>query len=1651
MVEFAIFINHIYGSFISVSYQFLSFSMSSDPISLDTVLAQWREQAATSEYSQEQFKGAAFEQLCMAFLTHDPVQRGRYEPPMAYGQWAAMMNLPIEDTGIDLVAKIKNTEDDWCAIQCKFYGEGKTLQKKHIDSFLADSSKEYFKQRLLFDTTGKELSPKLKITLRGQNPELVRIGLHKLRESPIDWGLYVQQKKIIEQPKKDPLPHQVDAIHKVVTALTASGSRGSLLMACGTGKTFTSLRIAEDLVGVGGRVLYLVPSLALMSQTVREWANDTRLAFQFYAVCSDAQVGRRRKSSEDKIDMSDLDLAFPATTNAELLAQKVGPVAPDHLTVIFATYQSLPVISEAQNRYGLDDFDLAICDEAHRTAGASLQSEEDSPFVIIHDQTQVRTHRRLYMTATPKVYAESARNKANKVNAALYSMEDSTIYGKVLYEIGFGEAVEKGLLTDYKVIVLTVAEEGVAHAVGDMMAKYELTLTDAGKYIGCWRALSKVDEEEFGEDNLSMRRAIAYCQTIKSSKQLAEHFHEVTQQYRDHQTATTEAEKLIEYGIESRHVDGTFGALARADELQWLDSVQPADRACHVLSNVRCLSEGVDVPALDAILFMHPRKSQIEVVQAVGRVMRRSVGKSMGYVILPVVIPSGANATEELDNNKTFRVVWQVLNAIRSHDERFEAMLNLLEEGKSGKHLGVIALSDWQKKSTASSGDGVIGPEPSPGGGDKQMRIEFDDLPAAIRAKIVEKCGNRKYWDEWAVDVAEIAQKHIIRIEGYVNRHQEAQEVFQDFLDEIRDDLNEGITKRDAIEMLAQHMVTRPVFEALHGDSTFVDQNPISKGMQLVLDVLKPAKIESEAESLDEFYASVARRAKAANTPLARQKIITELYDKFFRNAFPKTAARLGIVYTPIEIVDFILHSVDEVLRNEFGESLSSEGVEILDPFTGTGTFITRMLQNDLIDCEALPRKYRSEIHANEIMLLAYYIAAVNIEDAYHAIVGTDTYERFSGIILTDTFEMQDSPDLIADILPENSEQRKRQKESQIRVIVGNPPWSAGQKSQNDAAQNQSYPLLNQRIESLYAKKSKSGLKRNLYDSYILAIRWASDRIGSGGVIGVITNASWLEGNAMDGMRKCLVDEFSSIYVLNLRGNQRTQGERSRQEGGKVFGAGSRAPVAIMLLVKNSERTGCAIRYHDIGDYLSREEKLNQVKAFKGIGGLENQWVEIQPDAHHDWLNQREAGFEKFMVLGDKKNLLSEVIFKNYSQGVVTGRDSWCYNSSEIALRMNIQSMIRFYESERQRLLEYDTQGRRLTALEITNFVNNDSTKISWTVNVKDDLAKNKELSIDEGRFTVANYRPFTKTHMFFSRRLNERVLQIPQIFPHQDAENLVICVTGRGSTNPFSCIMADKIPDLEIISKSQCFSRWLYSKPDEKGEQEIFDSEIETDSYGYVRESAIKDTALQPFQAKIEGKSITHDDLFYFIYGVLHVPSYRYKYASNLQKELPRIPLTNDAQQFWMLTNAGRKLAEFHVHYDEVDPWPIHFEKGGWDPDEGISYEKWFRVEKMKHPRKAKEKDLSQIVYNDFITLKDIPVEAYDYMVNGKSAIAWVMERQGVKIDKKSQIVNDANRFAIETMKDPAYPLRLLARVITVSMETIKIVDGLQEIEFSP
>ena len=1638
---------------------------------LRQLLAQYRDTAKT-----EREKGNYFERLAVAFIKNDPGMVQEYEDAWLFSDWAKARGLDGRDTGIDAVAKIRG-EDGFCAIQCKFYAEGHRIQKSEIDSFFTASGKVHFTRRLIIDTTDAPWSANAEAALDGQSIETTRIGLDRLEASPIDWSAYFLREEVKVGGKKQLRPHQVDALAAVQAGL-AEADRGKLIMACGTGKTFTALKIAEAMAGTGGRVLFLVPSLALMSQTIREWTIDSETPLRSFAVCSDTQVGKRRKDASDiaEVDLHDLD--YPATTNAGQFARKAGHETPDRMTVVFSTYQSIQVISDAQKLHGLPEFDLIICDEAHRTTGATLAGEDESNFVKIHNQDFIAGKKRIYMTATPRVFGEAVKAKASEASAELVSMDDEALYGKTLFTRGFGWAVENELLTDYKVLVLAVDEgmvsTGVQHRLAD--GDSELKLDDATKIIGCYKALTKSGlKAELVTDPQPMRRALAFCKDIASSKLIRTEFAKVVSEYLDSDEGKEVFDDEEALACELHHVDGTMGAKERNWHLDWLKE-DHGHHAARILTNARCLSEGVDVPALDAILFMHPRKSQIDVVQSVGRVMRRAPGKKLGYVILPIGVPAGVTPEQALNDNERYRVVWQILNALRSHDERFDAKLNQADLGVDiSDHIEVIAVSNKLPTGKAAEGkkanigSGSAGGDDGESGdgdstsrtkGEQQGELFFDEFSKAIMAKIVKKCGRRDYWEDWASDIAKIAQTHITRITALVEKPETPERAaFEAFLAEIRDDLNDSITDGEAIEMLAQHLITRPVFDALFEGYDFARNNPVSKALEGVLEALDEHRLDKEAESLDRFYESVKRRAAGIDKADAKQRIVVELYDKFFRNAFPKMTERLGIVYTPVEVVDFIIHSVNEVLQSEFGQTLGSKGVHIMDPFTGTGTFITRLLQSGLIKPEELAHKYRHEIHANEIVLLAYYIAAINIEAVYHELSGGD-YQPFEGICLTDTFQLyEQDKDLISDLMADNSNRRTRQKTLDIRVIVGNPPYSVGQGSANDNAANVAYSKLDGRIRDTYAARSNATNKNALYDSYIRAIRWASDRIGDAGVVAYVSNAGWIDGNTTSGLRQCLVDEFASIHIFHLRGNARTSGEQRRREKDNVFGQGTRTPVAITLLVKNPDASSRGqIHFHDIGDYLSREDKLAIVAKFGSVSGITafGGWQQIKPDEHGDWLGQRDASFDAFLPLGDKENKSPAALFANYSSGVKTQRDAWCFNPDRDALDQNMRSTINFYNIELERFDAVHPRANRKARDEaVDGFIDSDPTKISWTRALKGDLTKGKAHSFDKHSLVPSLYRPFNRQWLYFNRAFNEMVYQMPRMFPlgQADAENRLICLSSPGGNGDFSVLMANVLPSLHYASifGSQCFPRFLYD-----GDSAVAEDDTQGGLFVSApaatggRRDAITDEGLAHFQSAFPGEVITKDDLFHYVYGLLHSEDYRERFADNLSKQLPRIPAVKQAVDFWAFVEAGRRLGDLHCDFDSADLYPVTFARGDTGlapPTDPVSF---YRVEKMKHGGKRPNVDKTTIIYNANITVTDIPLEAYDYVVNGKSAIDWVMERQCVKADKASGIVNDANRFAIETMNDPAYPLKLLQRVITVSLETMKIVRSLPKLEIA-
>ena len=1094
----------------------------------------------------------------------------------------------------------------------------------------------------------------------------------------------------------------------------------------------------------------------------------------------------------------------------------------------------------------------------------------------------------------------------------------------------------------------------------------------------------------------------------------------------------------------------------------------------------------MDVPSLDAVLFLSARNSQVDVVQSVGRVMRtfhrgQPDEKKYGYIIIPIVVPSDVSAEEALDNSKTFDVVWAILNALRSHDDRFNAMVNkiALNKQKPNKQSSTPSVAIGRPGLGTQEGEAEAR-EIEKAEIARQLELRFGELQDGMYAKLVEKCGDRLYWENWAKEIGLIAHKFIERISRLIQSgvHKKA---FNEYLKGLQRDLNPSVDAAQAIEMLAQHIITRPVFDALFSDYQFVHNNAVSCSMQRMIDLLQEQAFEKDTEVLEKFYQSVRTNVGGIDNLEGKQTIIKNLYEKFFKGAFPLTVEKLGIVYTPVECVDFIIHSVNDILKIEFGTSLTEPNVHILDPFVGTGTFITRLLQSGLIRPEDMERKYLNEIHCNEIVLLAYYIADVNIESVFHDITHRETYLPYSGICLTDTFQLAEKKhnELFTEFFQDNSKRVKKQMATHVRVIVGNPPYSIGQKSANDNAQNLSYPYLDKRIFETYRFNSDNHSAQSaiaLKDAYVKAFRWASDRIPNeeGGIIAFISNGAWLDGVSQDGMRRCFEEEFTSIYVLNLRGNARTSGEQRRKEGGGVFDAGSRTPIAITFLVKNPAKKGqkATIHYHDIGDYLTREQKLKMVKDFRSIASQKLDWQVITPNDKADWINQRDGIFDSLIPLVPEKkfSIKSQSVFCTNYIGVCTNRDAWAYNYSLEKLRKGVSSMMNFYNSEMERITPF------LSNESLDKLVSYDPTKISWTAQLKIKANKGFRFQYTEKetlRYSI--YRPFVKTNMYFDRTFNETIGLSPCIFPLKELPNIVICVSGIGigSSKGFSSLIVDNLSEYQMISNGQCLPMFWYEE-NKNPQASLFD---DAETNRYIRRDGVTDWILKEVRNRFGGsRAITKEHIFYYVYGLLHSKQYRERFADDLKKSLPRVPIVDNVQDFMAFYKAGKELADLHLNYEQG----INVQATGQDGDYAffatmpmlahrflgvkvsgdidIWQSEWtdatyqhFAVEKMKFAKVRDENgkfvsDKSKIIYNGHITIEGIPLKAYEYIVNGKSAIEWVMERYAVTIDKASQIKNDPNDWSREH-KQPRYILDLLLSVITLSCQTVDIVNALPKL----
>lgn len=1148
-----------------------------------------------------------------------------------------------------------------------------------------------------------------------------------------------------------------------------------------------------------------------------------------------------------------------------------------------------------------------------------------------------------------------------------------------------------------------------------------------------------------------LRRSLSFTNTIKRSRQHQLALETASDRLRD---MSRENGIPAPFQVRTQHIDGKTKANIRRQKLDWLK--EPEDGECRIITNARCLSEGVDVPTLDAALFMSPKHSAIDIVQQVGRVMRKAPGKTHGYIVVPIMLAEGDTAKDALKKSEDYATIIKVVRALRSHDDNIDQLIN---QNRFSEKLRLVPVPE-----TFGATDTALTSR------EQEEAIQGalftpDALIDALNVLVFEDCGDRQYWAKWAKDVGKQTVDLQAKILDHLNSNASARERFDRFMTGIHETVSPDMTEEEAVGMLAQHLATQPVFDAFFENYAFSANNPVSQIMSDVTEeIVEKALHSSLRQSLAPFYESVQKRIRGINDSTTRHEVLKELYETFLKTAFPESTDLLGVVYTPVEIVDWLLHSADEVLRQEFGVGIGDKGVEVLDPFSGTGTFLTRLIESDIISDEQLDHKYQNELSAIEILPTAYYLSAINIEEAYHgrkiSIEDNPEYTPFPGIVLGDTFTLlsEEFFDLgLFGMEESNTPKLNEINRKDICLMIGNPPWRAWQGDATDQNPNRGYEALGRRITETYAARSTTSLKNSLQDTYLKAIRWASDRIGDKGILAFVTNGGWLDGIAANGVRDCLAEEFSTIYCYNLRGKIPS----SREEGGNVFNV--KVSVTLIILAKNPGKIRQAtIYYTKSQDGLTGYQKLQELAANNSLS--KTTWEMITPDERNDWINKTDVNYQSYQVIGDldtRRNRTNDGIFRLYSGGLKTGRDLWAYDSSEYNLYSRTYEMIDFYNEQID--LGYKTDPEL------------DPSIIKWHDITKRHLKRGRRAEMSDYRFKDVMYRPFFIQNVHYDPIFNNSHYHLDRIFPIEDTDNLVINISGksaqefdcfmtrckgdlhlngggggkgsRGSyivmpnlaicamdkpgNREFSVFMTTRTPDLELVHHNQVFTLWQYRKIEAGLQGGIFD-EVEVPE-GYVVEDNILDETLDGYREHYGDIQIEKDDIFYYVYGILHHPAYKTKYRNDLRKGLPRIPKAPD---FWAFSEAGRKLGHLHVYYSELDGCRLEQRTSMlFDRTDDDHY----RFVKLKMTVKGNE---AEIKINEHLTLAGIPSRALEYVVNGKSGLGWIVDRYKIHKDTKhgSGIINDANAL----FDDPRDFVKLIEQVVQVSLESVDIIESL-------
>jgi len=1583
--------------------------------------------------------GRLFERLVRKILKElHPIWSQEFVDVVPWSEHATREGLRATDIGVDLVGYGKDGKV--YAIQVKLWD--KPLSWKDLGSFVGVvKHPEYgFDHGLVVAPRGvtQEAERQLQglpITILSEEALLEDLDLESLAPD--------RPEEARRRGKKALRKYQQEALGEVAKAFLEKGlPRGKLIMPPGTGKTLVALKIAEKVAGPGGRVLFLAPSIALLDQSLRAWAAEASLPLRLFAVVSDTGVG---KTSEDDLSALSL-LSIPPTTEPEELASEAKTESQEALTVVFSTYQSVEVLERAQKEHGLPPFDLMILDEAHRTA--TVRAGEESPFTKVHHDHYVKARHRLYMTATPRIWEVEGNGeggqgkKAGKkkdpqkeaslplldlsasptedstapegVELLVYSMDNEEVYGPTLYEYTFTRAVKEGHLSDYKVIVFSVAEEAQKDLASYLQGPEALKVEEALKALGLWKVLQGEVRDEEGNPmrGLDLRRVIAFHGRVAESKRMEEEFAKVA-------LAAQQAGLLPEElrRVEVRHIDGQMSAYDRKRLLDWLRESVPEGEV-RLLTNAKVLTEGIDVPALDAVAFMRPRDSVVDVVQAVGRAMRKAPGKEYGYVVLPVVV-RGQDEEREIEESG-YRAVWQVLSALRSVDKSFEARMRAALVRLSGKGEG--GEGGEAREGVAVIGEGSASPV--------VMDVLLEDpnlrqkVTRGLAGKLVKRLAlGRKYLENWAQDVARVARVLEQQVRAMAERDLKVKEKLGKLLAALRAFTNESVTEDEAILMLVQHALTKPIFDALFGELLKEREDPVSRALDELFQEFR-GFLDREGEALKDFYEEMRLKALGLTDEAERADFLRRLYSNFFARAFPQVADQVGIAYTPVELVDFLVRSADELARKHFGRGLDGEKVFILEPFAGTGTFVTRILHqvDERGGAEAVKGKLeRGEIWANEILLLPYYVLRANVENTALALTGE--YVPFKGALLADSFRLAElwyskgEFGLIPLFPEEYGEALNEQLKAPIQVVLSNPPWRARVEKEGEGKKNPVYRKVRERVEATYVRRAKElpigGTKpkgenlNSLYDQYIQALRVASDRIGEEGIVAFVTNNGWLENVVTRGLRASLAEEFAEVYVYDLRGDAREKGEAWKKEGGKVFGQASRAGVCLLLLVKRKDHKGIGkVHLYRVGDGLSREAKLALVKGHGSVSGVP--WQEVP---YEDWVGRLTPGFSGMLPLDE--------VFEVRSLGVATHRDAYAFNPSRAELERHMRRLISTYNEHVRR-----KKGGKLEKLE------DDVSLIKWDRELIRYLESMREASFEEsGQVYEALYRPFVPMYLYLSRTFNSMVYQLPRIWPAPEAENLAIAVTGKGS-NAFSAVATRRVVDVNFFTPTQLYPLYHYPENGPLGGHS-------------ERKLNLKEEFLRKL-GEVLGRPVSPEEAFAYIYAVVSHPLYAERFAKDLKMDLPRVPLPQDPELFAELAEGGLELIRLHTDYETLPPWspvPLRVEEEKEAPED--PYER-YRVERMKL-----DKERGILLYNDWVRVEGIPEKAFRWRPGGYSPLEWMVRfwkvEEKVPKGKGEAIVWDPNLF-LKEKGEPRYLLDLIGRAVQVAVRTVGIYEELRE-----